>query len=109
VATWLVDYCDVADVKPVLHLDLGASSEDVELAGCVSSGSGLVDCFLQVKGLTVPSVVPRLLKDAAANFAAWAYRRVRDPSGAQGFWNDAMQFLQTYVDGEFERTWGVYS
>ena len=98
----MVDYCGIADVKPLLHLDLAESSEDVELAGCVSTGSGLVDGFLQVKGLTVPSVVPQLLKDAAANFAAWAYRRVRDSSGAQGFWNDAMQFLQTYVDGESE-------
>jgi hypothetical protein len=98
----LVDYCGIADVKPVLHLDLVESSEDVELAGCVVTGCGLVDGFLQVKGLTVPSVVPQLLKDAAANFAAWAYRRVRDPFGAQGFWNDALQFLQTYVDSEFE-------
>jgi hypothetical protein len=98
----LVDYCGVADVKPLLHLDLVESSEDVELASCVSTGSGLVDGFLQVKGLTVPGIVPQLLKDACANFAAWAYRRVRDSSGAQGFWNDAMRFLQTYVDSEFE-------
>ena len=98
----MVDYCEIADVKPLLHLDLEESSEDVELNGCVSTGSGLVDGFLQVKGLTVPGVVPQLLKDAAANFAAWSYRRVRDSSGAQGFWADAIRFLQTYVDGEFE-------
>jgi hypothetical protein len=98
----LVDYCGIADVKPLLHLDLVESSEDVELASCVSTGCGLADGFLQVKGLIVPGVVPQLLKDAAANFAAWAYRRVRDSSGAQCFWNDAMQFLQTYVDAESE-------
>jgi hypothetical protein len=107
VATWLVDYCGIADVKPVLHLDLGESSEDVELAGCVSTGSGLVDGFLQVKGLVVPGVVPQLLKDAAANFSAWAYRRVRDSTGAQGFWNDAIRFLQTYVDSKSEEYVGV--
>jgi hypothetical protein len=98
----LVEYCEISDVKLVLHLDLPESSEDVELAGCVSTGSGLVDGFLQVKGLTVPGVVPQLLKDAVGNFAAWSYRRVRNSSGAQSFWNDAMQFLQTYVDGESE-------
>jgi hypothetical protein len=103
----LVDYCGVEDVKLILHIDQAESCEDAELAGCVSTGSGLVDGFLQVKGLTVPGIVPQLLKDAAANFAAWAYRRVRDPSGAQGFWNDAIRFLQTYVDSEFEEYVGV--
>jgi hypothetical protein len=102
VATWLVDYCEIADVKLVLHLDLAESSEDTELAACASTGSGLVDGFLQVKGLTVPVVVPQLLKDSAANFAAWAYRRVRDSAGAQSFWTVAMQLLQIYVDGESE-------
>jgi len=42
----LVDYCAVADVKPVLHIDLAEVSEDVELASCVLTGSGLVDGFL---------------------------------------------------------------
>ncbi len=63
----MVDYCDVADVKPVLHLDLVESSEDLELVGCVLTGSGLVDGFLQVKGLTVPGVVPPIKRTALIN------------------------------------------
>ena len=98
----MVDYCTVADVKPVLHIDLAETSEDVELASCVTTGSGLVDGFLKAVGLVVPSVVPQLIKDAAANFAAWAYRRVRDPGSAAGFWKDAQGFLQAYVDAETE-------
>ena len=96
----MVDYCEVDDVKPVLHIDLAETSEDVELASCVSSGSGLVDGFLKVKGLIVPSPVPQAVVDAAKNFAAWCYRRVRDPATAAGFWNDAMQFVQSYIDAE---------
>jgi hypothetical protein len=30
VVTWLVDYCSVADVKPLLNLDLQESSEDLD-------------------------------------------------------------------------------
>ena len=98
----MVDYCTAADVKPVLHIDLTETSEDVELASCVTTGSALVDGFLKAKGLLVPSVVPQLVKDTAKCFAAWAYRRVRDPGSAAGFWNDAQRFLQSYIDAETE-------
>lgn len=96
----MVDYCSIADVKPILHIDLSETSEDVELASCVTSGSALVDGFLKIKGLFVPSIVPQLVKDASCSFAAWSYRRVRDPSTAEEFWNDAMQVLQTHIDSE---------
>ena len=103
----MVDYCTVADVKPILHIDLAEASEDVELASCVTIGSALVDGFLKGNGLVVPSVVPELVKGAACSFAAWAYRRVRDPGGAAGFWSDAQRLLQAYMDAEKEDYVGV--
>ena len=103
----MVDYCSVADVKVVLHIDLEEASEDVELAGCVSVGCGLVDGFLKPKDLVVPAVVPLLVVQAATHFAGWAYRRVRDPVKAQDLWDAAVMFLQTYIDAESEPYVGV--
>lgn len=97
-----MDYCTVADVKPILVIDAAETSEDEELAVCVTSGSSLVDGLLKVNGLAVPLVVPQLVKDAATFFAAWEYRRRRDPSAAEAFWSDAQRFLQAYVDAEKE-------
>jgi hypothetical protein len=96
----LVDYCTLADVKHVLHIDEEETSEDSEIAGCIVTSRGLIDGFLKAKALTVPSIVPLLVKFAGCYFAAWAYRRIRDPASAQGFWNDAVAFLQTYIDAE---------
>jgi len=96
----LVEYCALADVKYVLHIDAAETSEDSEIAGCIATGGGLIDGFLKTKTLTVPTIVPLLIKFASSNFAAWAYRRIRDPQSAQGFWNDAVAFLQAYIDAE---------
>lgn len=96
----MADYCTVLEVKPFLHIDLAEISEDIEIVSDIVAGSGLIDGFLKAKDLTVPAMVPRLVKFAACNFAAWAYRRIRDPQSAQGFWNDAVAFLQAYIDAE---------
>jgi hypothetical protein len=96
----LVDYCSVSEVKPFLHIDAVETSEDLEISSCIVTGSGLIDGFLKAKSLTVPAIVPQLVKFSACSFAAWAYRRIRDPISAQGFWNDAVAFLQAYVDAE---------
>ena len=99
---YVVDYCTVADVKIILVIDAAETSEDAELAGCVTSGSSLVDGLLKINGLTVPVLVPELIKSAAKNFAAWEYRRRREPDEAEAFWNDAQRFLQAYIDAETE-------
>lgn len=96
-----MDYCTIADVKPILHIDLAETSEDTELASCVTTASGFVDGLLLNAGLSdpVPVPVPQLILDATKNFAAWAYRRVRDPVSAQGFYNDALALLQSFIQG----------
>ena len=98
----MVDYCLIADVKPLLHIDAEETSEDSELEVCIATGSGLVDGMLKTAGLTAPVQVPQLVLDATKFFAAWAYRRVRDPVSAAGFWSDAQQCIQTYIESEVE-------
>lgn len=96
----MVDYCTVADVKPVLHIELAAVSEDVELSDCVSDASDKVDMLLQVQDLVVPASVPTTIKRAAKFFAAWEYRRRRDPEAAQVFWYDAQEALKEYIEAQ---------
>ncbi len=85
----LVSYCDVADVKGPLQIDLEDTKYDIQLADCVVDGSALVDSELLKRGLTVPVVVPQLVKEAAKFFAAWEFRRFSDPVGAEAFWVEA--------------------
>ena len=42
-----MDYCDVADVKGVLQIDLAETKFDSQLTACITSGSALVDGFLK--------------------------------------------------------------
>ena len=96
-----MDYCTSEDVEGVLREEL-AESLDVLVARCIVTGSGLVDSFLRVKGLVVPVVVPVLVVEAAAWFAAWEFRRISDPVGAEVFWVEAKRLLDVYAEAEFE-------
>ena len=93
-----MDYCDVDDVKGPLQIDTEDTKYDTQLAGCVVDGSALVDSELLKHGLTVPAVVPQLVKVAAKFFAAWEFRRFSDPVGAEAFWVEAQRFLDSYFE-----------
>lgn len=95
-------YCLVADVKLVLQIDAADTSYDAELGVCVTSASALVDGLLKSNGLTVPAVVPQLVVDATKFFAAWDFRRRRDPVGAEAFWTEANRIIDVYSEAEFE-------
>jgi hypothetical protein len=95
-----MDYCNLADVKGVLQVNLSETRYDTQLATCVISGSALVDGFLKAKTLTVPSVVPELILCSSKFFAAWEFRRFSDPIGAEAFWVEANRFLEAYVEAE---------
>jgi hypothetical protein len=101
----LVDYCSAEDVEGVLRDTLEVL--DVLIARCISTGSGLVDSFLKVKGLVVPVVVPVLVVEASAWFAAWEFRRISDPVGAEVFWVEAKRLLDIYAEAEAEEYVGV--
>jgi len=98
----LVDYCSAEDVEGVLRETL-ADSFDTLVVRCISIGSGLVDSFLKVKDLVVPSLVPVLVLEAAAWFAAWEFRRISDPVGAEVFWVEAKRLLDVYAEAESEQ------
>ncbi len=91
-------YCTLDNVKAVLQI--GEDKFDSELSDCISSASALVDGYLACEGLTVPSVVPQVLADATKYFAAWDFRRRRDPVGAEAFWNEATRILAVHLDSE---------
>ncbi len=96
-------YSDVDDdVKPILVIAPDETTYDTELAACVVTGDAIIDRLLRREGLSVPSSVPQNVKDASANFAAWDFRRKRDPGSAEGFWVAANRFLQMYIDSEAE-------
>jgi hypothetical protein len=100
-----LDYCTLENVKAVLQIS--DDKWDSELSECVTSASALVDGLLSREGLAVPSPVPQILIDAAKYFAAWDFRRRRDPVGAEAFWNEANRILGVYVDGEKSPYLGV--
>jgi hypothetical protein len=95
-----LDYCTIENVKTVL--DTISTDCDNELAECVNSANALVDALLRAKGLVVPLVVPQLVADACKFFAAWDFRRRRDPTGADAFWTEANRILEAYAEGEKE-------
>lgn len=92
-------YCDVDDdVKPILRIDSEDTTYDTELEAAVTTSDALVDALLAKNELTVPTSVPQLIVDASAHFAAWLFRRRRDPTGAIAFLDEANKLLDTYMD-----------
>jgi hypothetical protein len=74
---------------------------DAELSECITTGSALVDGFLKREGLAVPVPFPQLVVDATRYFAAWEFRRRRDPNAAEVYWSLALDtYLQVYIDAE---------
>lgn len=99
----MTDYCVVGDLKGKVLQEItsGDTTYDTELGECITSGSGVVDGLLKAEGLVVPVVVPSLVKLAAAYFAAWEFRRRRDPNAAEVYWNAAVNnYLRVYIEGE---------
>ena len=93
-------YSIAADVKSVLQIT--ESTWDTEITDCITSADALIDSLLKYKGLTVPVSTPQNIKDTSKHFAAWLFRRRRDPAGAEAFWIEANRVLQAYIDAEEE-------
>jgi acyl-coenzyme A synthetase/AMP-(fatty) acid ligase len=93
-----VAYCTAADVKAVLEIT--ESTWDTEIGNCITSGDGIIDSLLKRQGLTVPISTPQNIIDASAHFAAWLFRRRRDPAGAEAFWSEANRFIDAYIGAE---------
>ncbi len=89
-------------MKVVLQVASSDTTYDTELAAAIVSADALVDSLLKPYNLTVPATVPQNVVDSSAHFAAWVFRRKRDPTGAEAFWVEANRFLQAYICAESE-------
>jgi hypothetical protein len=90
-----VTYGVVATVKSILQ-DSSATYE-AEIAVCITSSDAYVDSLLRQKTLTVPSPTPQNIVDASNYFAAWIFRKKRDPQSSWIFFTDAERFLNAYI------------
>lgn len=93
-------YSTSTEVKTILQIT--ESTWDTEITDCIVSSDALIDSLLKYKGLTVPVSTPQNIKDASKHFAAWLFRKRRDPVGAEAFWEEADKFLQAYINAEEE-------
>jgi hypothetical protein len=97
-----VPYCTVALVKVVLQIDSADQSFDDEIEDYITSADALVDSLLKQKDSAVPATTPQNIVDASKYFAAWLFRRPRDPVGAEAFWDEANKFLDAFVASDEE-------
>ena len=95
-------YCEADDVKPILQIADADTTYDTELAGCIVSADAWVDGRLEPHDLSVPAEAPQLVKDASVHFAAWLFRKRRDPAGADAFKAEAEEFIATYIENQSE-------
>jgi hypothetical protein len=95
-------YCSVVKVKEVLQIDAEDDTYDGEIRGCMTSADALIDSLLKQKGSAVPQTVPQNVADSSKYFAAWLFRRRRDPAGAEVFWEEANRFLEAFVTADEE-------
>jgi len=95
----LVAYSTKDEVKEVLQIT--ETTWDAEIDACIVSADALIDSLLKEEDFTVdPANVPDNISDASKHFAAWMFRRRRDPAGAQIFWDEAKKFLDPYIQGQ---------
>jgi hypothetical protein len=102
-------YSLVDEVKAVLQIADDDETFDDEIEACIDSADALVNGLLNKAGLAVPEVVPRLVCDACAYFAAWMFRHRRDPEAAEVFWVEAHKFLDVYIAEDEEVAFRVGS
>ena len=100
-------YSEADDVLSILQT-VDATLE-TEIEGCIVSADAFIDSELDKYGLTVPTAVPQVVKDASAHFAAWLFRHRRDPQGGVAFREEAEVFLRSYIEAETEVAFRVVS
>ena len=93
-------YGVAATVKDILVIASAVTTFDAEIAACITSSDALVEGMLARQGLTVPSSTPQNIIDASNYFAAWMFRKKRDPQSSWIFYTDAERFLNAYCDSQ---------
>ena len=90
-------YSTVAEVKYVL--EIVEEEYNTEITECIASADALVDGLLKAQGLTVSAPTPQLLKDGSKQFAAWVFKKRRDPEAAEHLYEAGLRFVQAHIDG----------
>jgi hypothetical protein len=100
-------YSEASDVMIILQ----TTDEllETEIEACITGADALIDSKLEPYGLTVPDVTPQNILDASAHYAAWLFRKRRDPTGADAFKEEAEEFLQAYIESAGELPFKVVS
>jgi len=94
-------YSSLAEVKEVLDIKVSETTWDSEITICITSADGLIDSLLKFESFSVPlAPTPQNINDASKYFAAWLFRRRRDPVNAETFWEEAQRFLEAYTNAE---------
>ena len=91
-------YGVVATVKSILQDS--SATYDAEIAICITSSDAYVVALLAKEGLTVPASASQNIIDASNYFAAWIFRKKRDPQSSWIFFLDAEKFLNAYVSSQ---------
>lgn len=92
-------YCTVAQVKEILQIDV--VTYETEIGGCITSADALIDSLLKQRGAqAVPEETPQNIEDSSKYFAAWLFRRRRDPAGAEVYWEEGNRFLDAYITSD---------
>ncbi len=95
----MTNYGTLEKVKSLLQVKADEGTTwDTEINECIVSGDAIALATLTKSGLTLPETVPQLFVDAANNYAAWLFRRKRDPEAAKQFFLDAESLMQRYID-----------
>ena len=87
-------------VKNILTIDSAITTFDDEIDGCIVSSDAYVDSILAQNGLTVPSPTPQNIIDASNYYAAYYFRKRRDPQSAWIFFLDAEKFKDAYINSQ---------
>jgi hypothetical protein len=96
-----IPYAVVDVVKTILQIpDADGSKYDNEIADCLLDSTAFVESLLAQKGLTPPTPTPRVINTVINYFAAWMFRKRRDPASSWIFYVDAERFLNAYCDSE---------
>lgn len=90
-------YSTLDEVKKVLMMtDEADNLSNEEIAQCALQAKALIDGKLTVKSLSADAT-DQNLKSASSYYAAWLYRKSRDPVGADAFFKEAEQWLTIYI------------
>lgn len=90
-------YATLAKVKRILAIE--DSDDDIEITECITTADAMVDNYVMAKGKGLrPGASPgQNVIDGSSFYAAWLFRRPRDPTSADAFLKEAEKCLDLWI------------